>query len=367
MAIAMQPGYAAGFSSLFGRIQKEAGDTLTLPEGMANIGGNGHGFLLSKQTGFDPLADNDGTITEADVGAMLGTDVYIYAVTPTSGGYADWIASKNSTVPMGHDTNDSRKIGGFHIGRVRPMEKRYDASFEPAVHIVPNSCWDLQHRPKCDPSGMVEIIPSVLWADIYLNSEGAGTWPENVPVSRYDATPIKDDSYARADFHQLIANAGKRVPSVPEFLRYAEGCPQGADSNNDTAWSDDSNSGPTSTGTVAKALSQYNIVDAAGNLWDWLDAHYDAARTTSNSRGFRDDVVDVGKDSDKSRGKTHTFNDAGNSGRVEGNEGQSGWRSFGGGGRFDDGVRCGARCLDSTPNPWSSNGDVGLRGVCDAL
>jgi len=41
------------------------------------------------------------------------------------------------------------------------------------------------------------------------------------------------------------------------------------------------------------------------------------------------------------------------------------WRAFIGGGNFDNGDRCGARCLNSNANPWNANGNVGLRCVCD--
>lgn len=41
------------------------------------------------------------------------------------------------------------------------------------------------------------------------------------------------------------------------------------------------------------------------------------------------------------------------------------WRCFAGGGNFDNGVNCGARCLNTNNNPWNSNGNIGLRCVCD--
>jgi len=260
-------------------------------------------------------------------------------------------------VPTGYTASNSRKIGGFHYGRVRPVASRYDAAYAPAVQIVPNSCWDLQHRPTCDPTGMVEVVPGKLWVDIYLSSEGAGTWPENTPVSAYGATPIKDDVYARVDFHLLTRNAGKRLPSAEEFLTYAEGAPQGNDANNDTAWSATTNTGPTSTGAVAKAVSMFNVVDAAGNLWEWLDDHYDLG--LEGRAAWSTAIVDVGKDAAFARGQAYTY--------VYGTSDTSSWRGFLGGGPFDVGVRCGARCLHSVADPWGAYGTVGLRCVCDAL
>lgn len=347
------PAQAAGFCSLFGQIEKGSGDTLNLPEGMVNIGGNSKGYLLESQTNWDPVTHADGSFTSLS----LGDDIYIYAVQDASG-IAQWVASKNSTFPAGYAADTSRKIGGCHYGRVRPVAYRYDTAYTPAVQIVPNSCWDLQHRPTCDPTGMVEVVPGKLWVDVYLNSEGGGTWPENVPVSKYGATPIKDDVYARVDFHLLARNAGKRLPTVEEFLAYAEGAPQGNDNNNDTAWSATTNTGPTTAGAVAKAVSMFNVVDAVGNLWDWLDAHYDAA-LDGNIREWNADEVNVGPDAGYARGQIYTY--------VYGTSSTPAWRSSYGGGLFDDGARCGSRCLNSGAYPWVSGGGVGLRGVCDAL
>lgn len=347
-------GQPAGSVWLMGQMSKGAGDTLNLPEGQANIGGNGLGYLLSAETDWDPtLAANQ----DGGVGALaLGDNVYIYAVQQASG-IAKWIASKNSSVPTGYTSANSRKIGGFHYGRVRPVANRYDTAYAPAVQIVPNSVWDLQHRPTCDPTGMVEVVPGKLWVDIYLASEGSGTWPENIPVSRYGVPPIKDDIYARSDFHLLARNAGKRLPTVEEFLTYAEGAPQGNDGNNDTAWSATTNTGPSNTGTVAKAVSMFNVVDAAGNLCEWLDDHYDLGLESRNA--WTADIVDVGKDAAFARGQAYTY--------VYGASDTSSWRGFVGGGQFDDGVRCGSRRLGSDAHPWDAHGVVGLRCVCDAL
>lgn len=344
------PAMSAGFASLFGSIGKGTGDTLNLPEGMVNIGGNGRGYLLAEQTAWDPLAagNNDGTFTAL----ALGDDIYIYAVQNPSA-TAKWIASKNSTVPTGYAAGNSRKVGGFHFGRVRTIAQRYNTTITPAIQIVPNSCWDLSHRPKCDPTGMVEVVPGRLWVDIYLNSEGGGVWPENVPVSAYGATPIKDDIYSRSDFHQLVSNAGKRFPTVEEFLRYAEGAPAGLDASNDQAWSATTNTGPTTSGAVAKAVSQYNVVDAVGNLYDWLDAHCDFGDYGGSTAPYAwsTAAVNAGRDAAIARGSV----------------GHVAWRAFIGGGLFSSGAFCGARCLSSNAFPWDAAGGVGLRGVCEAL
>lgn len=344
------PAQGAGHFELMGSIEASGAMRLDFPEGILNIGGNGKGYVLEAVTDWDPtaVANQDGSLDAL----ALGDDVYLYAV-QSDDGRAGLIASTNITAPGGYTSANSRKIGGFHYGRVRPVANRYDTAYAPAVQIVPNSVWDLQHRPTCDPTGMVEVVPGKLWVDIYLNSEGSGTWPENIPVSRYGVPPIKDDIYARVDFHLLARNAGKRLPSAEEFLTYAEGAPQGNYGNNDTAWSATTNTGPTNTGAVAKAVSMFNVVDAAGNLWEWLDDHYDLGDYNGSVTPYawNQTAVDVGKDSATPRGAVFHVS----------------WRSFFGGGGWADGVHAGARCLYTNAGPWHASGSVGLRGVCDAL
>src|SRR5690606_19589996 len=102
-----------------------------------------------------------------------------------------------------------------------------------------------------------EVIPGRLWADIYLNSEDGQAWPNTVPLSRFGAMPLTGtEGYARLlDYPRLLANAGKRLPTVAEFFVYADGAPQGDDDSNSTAWARTSNTAPTTTGAVAKAVS----------------------------------------------------------------------------------------------------------------
>lgn len=335
---------AAGYFSMMGKMSAAGATLLNIPEGSVNIGGNGKGFLIAAQTEFDvsDSANHDGSFTSL----ALGDDIYIYAV-DDGVAEAKLIASKNVDMPDGYSAVDSRKIGGFHYGRVRPIANRYDTAYVPTIQIVPNSVWDLNHRPTCDPTGMVEIVPGGFWADIYLNSEGEGTWPENVPVSRYGVTPIKDDVYARTDFHLLVRNAGKRLPTVEEFLTYAEGAPAGKDGNNTYAWSATSNSGPTITGGVEKSVSMFNVVDSVGNLWEWLDNHLDLGGNFSRGTS----VVNVGKDSSTPRGLGYLGD----------------WRCFFGGWTYDSGASCGSRGISSAAVPTSMDGAVGLRGICDAL
>ena len=85
---------------------------------------------------------------------------------------------------------------------------------------------------------------------------------------------------------------------VEEFLTYAEGSPAGQDTNNDTAWAANSNTGPAPSGSVAKAVSMFNVVDVVGNVWDYLGDHSDWGDTLRKDAT----VVNVGQDASIPRG-----------------------------------------------------------------
>jgi len=346
--ILVVPAQAAGFISLQGRIAKNSGgDLIDIPAGMVNIGGNGAGYLLAAQTGLSPTAgaNHDGSVTALN----LGDDVYIYACRHASG-YAKIVFSKNASVPNGYTASNSRKIGGFHVGRTRPIEQRFAASFTPTVGIVPNSVWDALNRPKSAPEGMAEFAPGK-WGSIYLLSVVSGSWPNVVFGSRFGVQPVRSTGgYNELDLHRGLHAAGMREPTFEEWLMMAYGAPAGADGNNDTAWSATSNTGPCNTGAVAKSVSCANFVDCVGNLWERLAHHVDIGSST-NSYAWDASVVNTGQDAAFSRGRV--FHVA--------------WRYAIAGGYWADGAFCGARTLALHAGPWGSNGTVGVRGVSDAL
>ena len=333
-----------GFQTLMGRMAAAGDTTLDVPDMALNIGGHGQGFIVKEALDWDPVANEDGTLGGA---LTLGDDVYLYAVADASG-VAQLVASKNITVPDGYTAAETRRIGGFHYGRWRPIAERYNKAYDPATIIVPTSVWDQAHRPDCDPTGMVEVIPDQLWADIYLNSEDGSPWPETVPLSRYDATPLSgSEGYSRyLDLPYLAANAGKRLPTVAEFFRYADGAPEGGENDNDTAWSDTSNSSRTATGTVAKAVSCVGVVDPAGNLWEPTLDHYDEAGTDNWDRT----IVENGKDSSELRGEIR----------------HARWRFWVAGGSWGVGAWCGARCANASNLPEHVHRYSGLRCVAPA-
>ena len=341
-AAAASPGHF----DIEGRVEPGSGDhALDIPAMAVNIGGIGQGYFLRERIDWDPTAaaNHDGTL---DAGLSLGDDVTVFAVQDPSG-FAGLVASLNTTAPDGYSTTESRRIAGFHFGRVRPLDKKYDTSYVPDIKLVPNSVWDHDHRPVASPYGMAEL-PSGIWISIYQLSPGSGTGLDMVPVSKYGVQPIKDDIYSRDDLPELLDNAGMWSPTSKLFRKYARGAPQGNDGDNDLAWSATTNSGPTQTGTVAKAVSIYNICDAAGNLWDWLNDEFD----TDTANAWDASVVDgVGAEGSFDRGEVN----------------HGAWRGARGGGHFGYGVRVGARTVGWGARPWYSVGHAAPRGASDPL
>jgi hypothetical protein len=342
------PAMSAGYFQVQGRLAKNSGgNILDIPAGMLNIGGNGFGYVLSAVAAWDPYqaANRDDSFSVV----TLGDDIYVYAVQQASG-VAKLVASKNATAPTGYTAGNSRKIGGFHVGRTRPTANRFDAAFLPAIGIVPNSVWDLATRPKASPEGMAEFAPG-RWGSIYLLSPIAGAWPSVVFGSRYNVSPARSTGgYNELDLHRGLHAAGMREPTFEEWLMMADGAPQGLDAGNDTAWTATTNTGPCNTGFLQKSVSCANFVDTVGNLWERLNHHFDIGNST-NTYAWDATVVNTGQDSAQARGQvSHVA-----------------WRYALAGGRWLDGVRCGARTLDLAAVAWSAYGAIGVRGVSDSL
>lgn len=331
----------AGFVTLDGQIGKGAGNTLNLPSGLINIGGNGLGYRLDAEVDWNPLgvANNDGSFNALN----LGDNIYVYAVQQASG-VGKWLASVNATVPSGYTADNSRKVGGFHYGRTRPRASRYNTGYAPATEIVSNSCWDLLHRPKCDPTGMVEVIPGRVWVDIYLSSVVSGSWPDTVVGSVYNATPLQGTTYTPIDMALLLANVGKRLPTTFEFLAYAEGAPQGENAANTYAWANNANVAPTTTGAVAKAVSVKNVVDAVGNMEELLGDFLNSGTGYASSNA----ELSIGQDNAQARGIIY----------------RADLRLWSGGGGYDTGAYAGAGALRFVYANNSAH--WGLRGACEA-
>lgn len=351
LVIAAQP---AGFYSASGNMVKGAGNTINIPEMMANIGGNGKGYLSPAIGNLDPLlsANNDGSFSAF----ALGQNYYIYACQQASG-TAKIIVSINSTYPTGYTASNSRKIGGFHYGRVRNSITVADVT---NGGIVSNSMWDLVNRPSCSPEGMVSIGNGA-WVDIYLASVNeAITFAagNGSPItagtckSAYNAVPLTGTEGLNGyNFNELAIRSGKRLLSKGEWLMAAHGSPQGNNADNVNAWSATTNIARANTGSVVNAISLLNVVDCAGNVWEHLDEYlvrWDDTGAAGQNWGWKNPMPGMGV------GQPNMYD-------------EEALVQMSAGGYWNVGVYAGSRCVYLGTCPWHVSVTFGSRLACDGL
>ncbi len=341
-----------GYYEAMGNIEKGVGDTINVPEIGINIGGVGNGFFINSETNLDPIdvANRDASFTAL----TLGDDIYLYALKPTAETVKAILQfSKNSTFPTGSNVNDSRKIGGFHYGRVRNSITIADVT---SGAIVYNSVWDLKNRPKCDPTGMANS-GSGFWFDIYLASL-AEALTFNLGIngaellagkaqSKFGATPLTGTEGLSGDnFNELAGMTGKRLMSLAEWRKVAKGSPQGNDGDNINAWSMTSNVARANCGSVANAISLLNAVDCVGNVHEWLNEYSNRHDTTAWA--WHDVYPGMGV------GKNYLPNSTGVVQYIVGLD-------------WTDGVLAGSRSLVVSDSPWYVSANYGSRLSCDNL
>ena len=312
----------------------------------------GAGTISIKAGTFVLVGDTNTTVSFSTATAVtmpthaIGTDYYIYACTDGT-----VRAAANASAPTGYTTANSRKIGGYHYGRVRNTLTVTDV----ATEIVPRSLWDLTYRPKCNPAGMVDVHGNgSLWADIYLAAvDSAITLTSGVVTagtckSIYSGTPLSGTEGLHGyNFIELAKNSGKRLLSHSEWLAVAHGSPQGNDGDNLNAWSATTNSAITGTGQVARAVSFCGACDCAGNLWEWLDEW-------SNDYSVAVAANWYNTMSGQNVGQQYLYN-------------STGLRMYLAGGSWTRGVIAGSRALHVTTFPWIVNTTHGSRFACDGL
>jgi hypothetical protein len=233
--------------------------TVIIPAGLeVNIGN--YAFVTQSDSQVD-------IALAGSASARAGKDVYIYACWPSNveSGIPVFVASMNSTTPIGYNATNSRKIGGVHclcadVGTIA----NHPLSGYVAGDVLPASLWDLRHRPVSAPEGMVYIEPLDLWADIYLNS-----WDGEKVVSEYGAV-IADGASSRSyhwwrwaeEFNALK----KRLPHRWEFRELADGSPEVV---NITGSADPNTTGGHTATNSQRIISKYGCEDCTGVLWQW--------------------------------------------------------------------------------------------------
>ena len=276
----------------------------------------------------------------------IGTDYYIYACADGS-----IRADANATNPTGYDTSNSRKIGGYHYGRVRNTLTVTDV----ATEIVPHSLWDLTYRPKCSPAGMIDVWGnSSEWLDIYQPSVGDaivltnGVVTAGTAVSKYNALPLTGTEGLNGyNLIELAARSGKRLAGLNLWLAGAHGSPQGNDGDNLNAWSMTTNTGRTTTGQVARAVSLVGACDCVGNVWEWVD-EWSNDYSTAIAANWYNPMTG------QNVGQQYLYN-------------STGLRMYLAGGYWAYGVIAGSRALNVSNYPWYVGTAVGSRFACDGL
>ena len=300
--------------------------TVTLPAGMEILIGN---KVYSNKVNVILNLSSVG-------GEKAGKDVYIYACQGT-GTEPVFKLSLNSTVPDGYNADNSRKIGGFHclcsdVGTI----SGHTLSGYRAGDIIPNSLWDLRHRPKCDPSGMVYIDKVDVWMDIYLNS-----WNGSKLVSVNNGVTADGGStkvYHGELFVEDLANINKRLPLREEFQVAAKGSNENTNISGSTDWN---TTGGHTDIAGRRMISNYGLEDACGYLWQW------ASDIGVNGSGSWTDSVYGGSDTQK-YGRSY--------GKL--------YRALLGGG-WGDGAGCGSRSVCVRDVSASVGSDLGGRGACE--
>lgn len=310
-------------------------------------------------------------IADLDTGSswVFGSCYYIWAGVPSSGDMPILKISLSQTQPLG--MNYPRIIGGFHYGKIRNSITISDVS----NGIIPNSCWDLNHMPRCyilgleDPEnyqigGMVEVVRGSFWVDIYLASNGGGSGFQKRVQSKINQLPLTGiDGLNWYDFVMRGKNSGKRMLTYEEWIAAALGSPQGRNDSNLNGWTKTSNTGRIKTAATnasdadADYINGYNtsfcnVRDCVGNVWEWLNELSNRSDTTSWA--WRN-VLDTGEMSgDTDFGQAYLPYDYGIVAYISG-------------GSWGDGVCAGSRAVYVGDYPWNVSAHIGSHFACDSL
>ncbi len=287
------------------------------------------------------------TVADLDTGAafIVGSDYYLYLCDAGADNEV-YKLSLNSTFPAGYDANSSRKIGGFHYG----YERVSIAVADVREAIVPNSVWDLKHRPKCaDTRGMV-YLGSGLWVDIYLASVNEAIVFSNgngSPItagtckSTYNSTPLTGTEGLNAyNFQELARRSGKRLLTLSEWLQAAHGHPAGNQFEGKTT-----NRGTTGEDADIGSISLANVVDCARKVTQWIDEY---CLQNTGAAGWVDEMPGMNV------GQIYEYGD-------------DTFRQIRTGGHWTYGAYAGSRCVSLYYSPWSVDSSVGCRFACDSL
>jgi len=178
--------------------------------------------------------------------------------------------------------------------------------------------------------------------------------------SAYGALPVTGtEGCNQFNFVELAGIQEMRLPHYSEWLHAAFGTPQGQDGSNSYGWTKTTNTArmytgcsvDTATGAYSIvgekpfAVSAYNLVDTAGNVWEWQEDYTMRQDTTLAWTWY--DVLGA------NMGQAYLPNSLGLAALICG-------------GYWAYGVLCGPRCVSLYSYPWHVNPDIGARFACDS-
>ena len=163
---------------------------------------------------------------------QAGKDYYIYLVakdivdseTNEVTKTVELKASLNSTYPTGYNSNNSRKIGGFHTNCLAitssnaPQSEHGLIGFN-AGDVLYDTVYCLSHRPQSEPEGMYYDDRVDLWCDCYNVSGNLGD-----PTSIFGGTRTCNITYQALS--ERLGMMKKRFPTPDEFMVLADGSNQ---------------------------------------------------------------------------------------------------------------------------------------------
>ena len=189
-----------------------------------------------------------------------GKDFYIYHTNDNQ-----IVLSANSTFPNDFTSENTRKIGGFHclcedVGTIT----NHTLSDYITGDILPQSIWDIIHKPIANPEGMVYNPNINRWIDIYL----AGI-NDNKLVSKYDIPHVTGETTEKFHWYKFshwFGLVGKRMLNQHEFQNSSLGSNQGTNITGSV--------NPITTGGYVdtagrRMISNIGCESMCGVLWQW--------------------------------------------------------------------------------------------------
>lgn len=170
-------------------------------------------------------------------------------------------------------------IGGFHYGLIpedfKAINNINEKSATKIAGINHYSIWDKNHKPKCNPEGMVFIPKLKIWVDIYLlNSEHKdnGTSKANLNIAAGDdyngrKIPVDEENLKGEVVDKIAKSHKKRSLTQKEFRKAMYGVKEGVSVED----KDD--------GTIKHIedfTSRYGIEQATGVVWVWSKDKYNS-------------------------------------------------------------------------------------------